>query len=86
MEKTTSVFSFWEVLTEPPRFGKMENMRTLTAEELTQLRTHLKVSLAGKSEEAERKEWSRILREVEATEEELSTPEWQEALKYLAEH
>ncbi len=73
-------------MTGPPRSGKMENMRTLTAEELTQLRTHLKVSLAAKSEEAERNEWSRILREVEATEEELSTPEWQEALKYLAGH
>ncbi len=61
-------------------------MRTLTAKELAQLRTRFKALLAAKSEEAEGKEWSRILREVEATEEELLTPEWQEALKYLAEH
>ena len=34
----------------------------------------------------EEEEWSQVFEEVELTEEELSSPEWQEALKYLAEH
>ncbi|WP_153303840.1 hypothetical protein [Thermosulfurimonas dismutans] len=62
-------------------------MKMLTREELNQVMAYyFKASFTTRNEEADKEEWSRILQEVEATEEELSTPEWQEALKYLAEH
>ena len=53
-------------------------MKVLTREELNQVMTYyFKASFAAKSEEADKEEWSHILQEVETTEEELSTPEWQ---------
>ncbi|OAQ20337.1 hypothetical protein [Thermosulfurimonas dismutans] len=62
-------------------------MKAISREELNQVMAYyFKASFTTRSEEADKEEWSRILQEVEATEEELSTPEWQEALKYLAEH